>query len=257
MKTNVPLQTIEANIKKACNLPVNWFRDSMCFFKGEVAIIGGAPSIKDKLDEIKALPKDTMILSVNGTHDWLVDNGVNPDFYVQLDARADNDFVNKPLDNCVYFLASQCNEKIFKKLLDKNIVLWHCEYGGMDKHFINEQCIKRNILVNLMVSGKGSVTLTAMCLAHTLGFRKFKLYGMDSSFDKQQHAYKQPQNEKDKVIEFEIGKKKFKTTPNLAGQLVTYLEMQPLFEDSTIEVCCNGLIKEVNSKNINQLKEIL
>lgn len=177
---NVSKETLERNVRASIKLDLPWLSSEHCNFSGACAIIAGAPSVKNCLDEIKAL--DILKFSVNGTHDFLVENGIAPDFFVMLDARPCNNFATLPQDGCVYFIASQCHPKVFTRFKDYKTILWHTEHEWLPKKAIE----KKGRDHFGYVSAKGSVGLTAIGLAYTLGFREFHLYGFDSSFDESQ-----------------------------------------------------------------------
>lgn len=240
---NIPDEAIVRNILANSKRKFEWLdRDKHNIFNGEVAIVCGAPSMKDKIEEIRVLKqRGVMIWSVNGTHDFLVDHGILPDFFAMVDARHINDFCDKPQDDCVYLLASQCHPKIFKKLADYHRILWHCEHRVMPHDELSEIAKKRGFFDYTTIGARKTVGLCSLFLAYTLGFREMYLYGMDSSFTDYQHSYKQPQNENDRIIDVQG----FKTTPALAGQVAIYPEVRSKLEAEGVKLHMRseGLIK--------------
>ena len=197
--------------------------------------------MKRKVDEIRDL--DIMMFSCNGTHDFLTDNQITPDFFVMLDARPCNDFAKIPQKDCVYFLASQCHPNVFDRFKSYNVMLWHTEHEWLPKKAIERQ--GRDHFG--YVSAKGSVGLTSIGLAYTLGFREFHLYGFDSSFEESQHSYKQEQNENDEIVTHEINGKLFRSTPALMGQIWNFINTEKLLKElgCTIVMKSEGLVKEI------------
>lgn len=250
-KLNTSLKQVDRNIKQNCKRNLPWLDSSHEIFKGEIAIVAGAPSIKDKINEIKHLPKETLIMSVNGSHDFLVDNGIKPDFFAMVDARPVNKFARHNIQETIYLLASQCHRSVFERFKDNRVILWHAEYEEMDKEYIEKQALKKNLFDCSYISGKGTIGLTAICLAYTLGFRAFKLYGLDSSFTGYQHAYTQKQNEQDSIIEVNG----YKTTKPLLNQVLTYIELKKLLSDCRIDMRSSGLINE-SKIDLTTIKEI-
>lgn len=238
---NITRRVYENNIRSACKRDLPWLSPEHCHFSGACAIIAGAPSIKDKIEEIRGL--DIMTFSCNGTHDYLVEQGIAPDFFVMLDGRPCNDFAKAPQDDCVYFLASQCHPKVFDRFNEHKVVVWHTEHEWLPKKVI-ERCNRDHFGY---VSAKGSVGLTAIGLAYTLGFTEFHLYGFDSSFDESQHPYQQPQNSHDEIIEHEVNGKIFKSTPTLSAQVWNFINTEKLLTElgCSIVMRSEGLIKEV------------
>lgn len=243
---NVPSDAIARNILDNSKRGYTWL-DSVEHktFNGRVAIVCGAPSMKNKLDEIRALQDDgVLIWSVNGSHDFLVDNGVKPDFFAMVDARHINDFCDKPQNDCVYLIASQCNPKVFRKLSKYRRMLWHCAHSDFPTEKVDAIAKKRGNLQWTLIGARKTIGLCSAFLAYTLGFRDLYLYGMDSSFTDYQHSYTQKQNEQDTVIDIEG----YKTTPTLAQQADIYPQVKKQLQDAgvTIHMRSEGLIKAVH-----------
>lgn len=244
---NTPSAAIVRNILENSKRNYEWLdKDKHNLFTGDVAIICGAPSMRKKLDEIRKL-KDSgvMIWSVNGTHDFLVDNGIIPDFFAMVDARHINDFCNKPQKDCVYLIASQCHPKIFRKLSGCNRMLWHCEHTDFPHDKIAKMGAKRGLCYTT-IGARKTIGLISTFLAYTLGFGEMYLYGMDSSFVDYQHSYKQPQNENDRIIDIEG----FKTTPALAQQAEIYPEVYSKLnqEGVILHMRSEGLLKYIHER---------
>jgi hypothetical protein len=119
------------------------------------------------------------IISVSGSHDFLLGKGIVPTFHVECDPRAHKtDNIKAGHPDVSYLLASNCHPSLFERLTGMNIRLWHVA--------ISEHCMK---LVDEMgerndwiVSGGGSVGLRSLPLLHVMGYRNFSIYGMDCSF---------------------------------------------------------------------------
>jgi hypothetical protein len=241
MKLNASKELVTNNILSASRKDIAWLCDDCCTLGGKVAIIGGSPSIKHKLDKLRAF--DGMILAANGTHDYLVDNGIKPDLFFQLDARKCNQFVQKRLDDCIYILASQCHGSVIDRI--KPDMLVHVEMEGFPYKRVNQIAKNKGCSQFTYVSGKGTVGITSIALAYTLGFREFHLYGMDSSFEETHHAYEQKQNDSDKIIDYAINGRLYKTTPELCNQMWSFQQLVPLLGDCKIMMESEGLMKEV------------
>lgn len=252
---NIPPEAIVRNILDNSKRKYTWLdRDKHNIFSGRVAIICGAPSMKDKLEGIRALKdKGVMIWSVNGTHDFLLDNGIKPDFFAMVDARPVNDFCNNAQKDCIYLIASQCHPKVFRKLARHKKMLWHCAFADMPVKELDEIARKRKELQWTTIGARKTIGLCSMFLAYTMGFNELYLYGMDSSFKDYQHSYKQAQNESDRRIEIDG----FTTTPALANQADIYPQVRKQLEDAgvTIHMRSEGLIKTIHERGTHELKE--
>ncbi len=99
-----------------------------------------------------------------------------------------------------------------------------------------------------LVGGGSTVGLKTICIAHTMGFRTFHLYGFDSSYaDDAHHAYPQPMNDGERVIEVWAGDRKFKCAPWMVSQTNEFQELAAYLanEGCTITVNGDGLLPHV------------
>lgn len=100
--------------------------------------------------------------------------------------------------------------------------------------------------INLISSGS-TAALAAIAIVYCLGHRKLYVYGMDSSFEDEHHAYPQSLNDADRVIEAVVGGRKFKTTPWMVAQVEHFqkLAAELAQADCEIHVRCDGLLGHV------------
>lgn len=150
----------------------------------EWAIIGGGPSINDCLPKIRRLKRGgAKIVSVNKSHDWLLDNDITPWAHILLDPKEwVADYVKRPRMDVRYFVASQCHDKTFDALDGFPVFLWH---AGQDfPEGAEPACVLREKWPTtpwFIVPGPTTVGLRAIFLGSQLGATKFHLFGLDSS----------------------------------------------------------------------------
>lgn len=203
---NVTYDQIRANIEASVQRDLPWFT-GFGPHKRPAVIVGGGPSMKDRIGDIKAQKRrGAQVISVNNAWRFLVENGVRPDIHVMLDARPENAaFVQDAPSSTRYFIASQCHPEVFDALAGKSVVLWHNGFGEND--------ILKEVLAPwwdegpeqrpcVLVPGGGTVGLRAMWLAALSGFKTLHLYGFDSSYADtgEHHAYAQPLNDADATL---------------------------------------------------------
>lgn len=140
-----------------------------------IAIIGSGPSIAGQLDLIKKIKAaGTPIVAIKDSHDWLIENGVIPDYALAIDPQAHrwNCFKLKHPD-VKYMIASQCHPNMFDHLAGMNITIWHPYITKGQKRPLNK-----------MVIGGGTTSgLRAISLFYVLGWRHMALFGFDSCMD--------------------------------------------------------------------------
>lgn len=232
---NMGLDRIEANIRSAIQRECAWFEPREA--NGETAlIIGGAPSLEFDLPYIGYLANSCQIFAVNNVPSWLERRGLIPDFHVMLDAHPDClEFVspNIPMKR---LYASQCDPAVLNAA-GTSLICWHG--GGEAMSRISGHTFRH------VVGGGTTGASRAMVLAYGLGFRKFHLFGLDSSFEDRVHAYDQGQYEK--TVNVTCGDDTFKTSPQLLGQAEDFRVMFPdlVAAGCEINVHGNGLLKSL------------
>jgi hypothetical protein len=150
--------------------------------------VGAGPSVTKDLNDIAILRKsDTgMVMSVNGAHNWLIENGIIPSIHVLFEHDLETiatSLGGPPHKDVVYYVCSQCSPNIFKELEGYNKVLWHafCPPQGY------QQAIAKYFPGEFMVSGGFATFFRSLTIATILGFRDFDLFGLDSSFEDSSH----------------------------------------------------------------------
>ena len=91
---------------------------------GHIVLVASGWSMPDYIDEIKAHRKaGRPIVAVKAAHDFLVENGVNPDMWVNLDPRDRTNGIQRLNDHTVYMPASRCPPSTFDYLKGRKVLL--------------------------------------------------------------------------------------------------------------------------------------
>jgi uncharacterized Rossmann fold enzyme len=243
---NTAKEKLAANVRSAITRNVPWL-DLYPEHEGHVCIVGGGPSLPDTLDELKWRASiGQTVWALNGAARFLYRNGVCPDFVVVSDARAENvDFLAELNEGVTAYLASQCHPSLFDAArgYEHHVILWHTNSPGMDEILADEKTRPVHL-----IGGGSTVGLNAMVLAFARGFRNIHLYGFDSSYrDDQHHAYQQPGNDADRIVDALYGEKKFRTTGWMVQQVNEFQELVPglVADGCIITVAGNGLLQTV------------
>jgi hypothetical protein len=163
----------------------------------EVMILGGGPSLADYENEIRAnLKAGIKLVTLNGAYNWALERGLTPCTQIMVDARAFNArFVQPVRDDCLYLMASQVHPDVLKDLSKDQTYLWHA-----DTHLVRD-ILDKNYQTWWTIPGGCTVLFRAIPLLRLLGFKRFHLYGCDSSLRADaHHAYAQPENDDSPVI---------------------------------------------------------
>lgn len=236
------------NIEYSTKLDRQWLENHAPEHKGHAVIVGGGPSLWGDLEEIKwRATQGQTIFALNNSWKWLLDNKINPDIHVMLDARPENaKFV--PNVKMSKYYASQCDKEVWDAAPDA--ILWN--------HLNALHIVENDPRAQTYLAGGSTVGLNAMVLAYILGYREIHLYGFDSSYDDERHhAYNQTLNDKERVITVIATGKEFSTAAWMAQQVNEFCILTPqlLSLGCTITVHGRGLLPHV-AKNIGDFIEV-
>jgi len=149
--------------------------------EGRCIIVGGGPSAVEHIDEIRALAADPQnaVFALNYTHNWLIEQGIIPKGCLMFEIDVDpTKVLEKPHPQVNYFVCSLCHPTTFEGLEGYHVTVWHCSGEGQKTEVVVEEFGPDALLI-----GGGSTTfLRTVALAMALGFRKFDVFGCDSSF---------------------------------------------------------------------------
>lgn len=218
-----------ANVRSAVQRDLPWFTGFGDEGKS-VAIVCGAPSMKDSLPQIRAQQRrGTRIVSVNAVWRYLVASGITPDVNVMLDARPQMAEMTQGAPEAMrWLLAGQCHPSVFDALAEREVVLWHNGYG--------DNAPLRDILAPwwdgeqarpcILIPGGCTVGLRALWLATFSGFRTIHMYGIDGSYASggAHHAYPQALNDQESTIEVQRGDKTYTCSLWMIRQAAEFVE---------------------------------
>lgn len=158
-----------------------------------VCIVGFGPSLKDTWRDILLEKKayNATVVSVSGSHDFLIERGIIPDYHVEVDPREHKAFFTRnPHPDVKYWIASCCHPKLIDNLVAKKaqVALWHIYNSEIDFGLVDANGPDPD---GWLIAGGSGVGARAINVMFTRGYRSFSLYGMDCSFapsDGDQHA---------------------------------------------------------------------
>jgi hypothetical protein len=216
----VPKETIQNNVKKNTRLIKKWVKRAQAHDEMAVLISGGDSTDWDKVKSIIAKdPENTKVVCVKHSYPKLLENGIQPWGCIVLDPRSINgvsthgvkrkELFKNVDDKTIFFPASMTDPSIvrFLKKRTKNIIGWHAFTQTLQDD-IKDQVVGQHIKVSeslgieegaMLITGGTCAAMRAISIMHTIGFRKFELFGYDCSVD-------QPENEEELTPE---GKRKY------------------------------------------------
>lgn len=163
-------------------------------------LVCGGPSLRSsERDIVNASWRGGKVVAVNGAYAWCVERNIRPGAMVMLDAREFNArFVETPVLDCKYLLASQCHPRAFDLCGDRDTYIWHaCTGGEGELDLLNRYYFERTYPVTLGTT----VAIRAISLLRMLGFQWIEVFGLDSCWlDDGHHAYEQVENDRDERL---------------------------------------------------------
>lgn len=241
------------------------FTPAVAFNDGSCVIVGSGPSVTSFLPEIAGERRNgRFIVAINGAHDWLVENGVEPDWFVTCDPRPMPQNLRRVNERTTYLIASRCNPQTFDALKGRNVILWHSassnaihtplpgteriEWADLD---LTDEC--ETWRGRFGVGGGSTSGLRALYLGFLSGFRKFILYGFDSCLapDGDTKRFTGERVGGAKRVDIIVGGRTFWCNGALAQQANEFQEVYQL-PNITIDAKGDGLIAAIIAERRNR-----
>ena len=248
---NEDKEKIRDNIKKNIKRGLPQVQPYETQWDKVVGLALGGPTLKKTFPDLLEKRQNGMpVITVNGTHKYCMTGGLIPSAMIMLDSREfNNRFVYPLVEECKYFISSQCHPSVFENLKDNKVWIWHC--AGDDNIDLLEEEYGKDYFP---VMGGATIALRAVHLLRMLGFPKFEMYGFDSCIMEDHHAYDQPENDGEEVIDVMVSGREFLCTAAHYHQAKEFVDMiSKTGEHYDLAVHGDGLISHI-IKNPDSLK---
>jgi hypothetical protein len=234
---NAHYSTMQDNIAAACKRDIPWLQ-RLPAHEIAAVLVGGGPSVGAHLQDIQEWQAaGQLIVTFNGSHDYLRRKGIISDYQVIMDARPDNlRFVKGATPRKSLLLSSQCHPSLFDAVNGAAVTLFH-NYTSLAVGIV----APREGYHIHFVGGGNTVGLATMAAMYSLGCRIFHLYGYDSSYTEgSHHAYDQALNDKDRVVEAVTCGQTFKTTGWMVDQVNQFQELATQLANAGCVITVHG-----------------
>lgn len=234
---NISYDALERNLKAAMAREDAHWLESVDPHDGVAMIAGGGPSLAVDLDYVKFRQASGEVLfAVNNVPAYLDNHGIVADCHVLLDSLPSMiDFVS-PKIPMVRFYSSQCDPSVHNAA--PGCILWTPYIIGLAENFPE--------LKPPFVGGGTTIGTRAVGLAYQLGYRRFRLFGLDCSMDGNElHAYDQGHDHD--ILEVSCGGKNFRAPIQMIAQAEEFISIIPklLSEGCELTVYGNGLLRAI------------
>jgi 6-hydroxymethylpterin diphosphokinase MptE-like len=234
IRVNVSDDDFYRNIEHACLLDLPWLQVGS---QNELlaVLVGGGPSLAENLALLRRLYESgARFWAMNGSAIWLEKHGLHAHNHVLLDARPGNvRFLDYDRSGVHFFIASQCDASIFEALKDVEVTLWHSNSEG-----VAELTGERE---TALIGGGTTVGLQTASIAFASGHRSFAFFGYDSSYRGDDgHAYAQPENDEDALVEIFAGARKFRCAKWMAHQAEEFQDVARQLMQAGCQVSVHG-----------------
>lgn len=139
-------------------------------------VIAAGPSVESNIHNIKRLKGKVVIFAVDRILDYLLDNGVEPDFIVSIDPKKDLKYFSRRTDVKTPLICyMESNYDILKAHSGKKIIC--------SRNKFTDEFYKLNNKPVPYVIPSGSVAIVAFSVCIELGFKRIVLVGQDLAYD--------------------------------------------------------------------------
>lgn len=226
------------NVRANCLLDLPNLSVSRDHDKIMVMVCGG-PTARLYLEDIRKKAQDDqyVIFTSNKTHDWLIDNGIIPDYDFVIDPKPSKiKDVQNPRQDVHYLIGMGCDHKVFLALEGYKVTRVFTVSGignPTDVDVIRALFPYQDIC---FVGGGTMAGLRAMSLADVMGFLTVEYYGFDSCyFDRDENGkpiyYSYDKKRTENIMEAQTADgRTFLTSPVFASQARQFLKWKHRYE---------------------------
>ena len=242
----VPDEEIRNNISYSVTKLDNWI--PLCERHDEIAVFcSGGPKLKDDLDDVREWEeRGAKIFCVKHSHDYLIEQGIIPWGCMLLDPRNHvQDFIDNPHPDVLYFVATMCHPSTLDRLLEKGAQIWgyHALVGAGEDKMIPK--LRPDGTPHFMIGGGSTSAVRGISVLHTIGFRKYYLYGYDSCYWDQVDMDAKTKTGAQKYFNVEVMGRKFTTDAELLAQAQDFEKLLKVPQEIEMNVMGDGIIKHI------------
>ena len=177
-------------------------------------------------------------MTVSGAHDFMLHRGMKPDYHVDCDPREHKaTFTARPAAGVKYLMASCMHPQAWRNLAGMDVTIWHEHEGDETAAWQAANDPKAEL-----IGGGTTVGMRALEIGARLGYRRYKIHGMDCSYvTDATHAGEHPTKNQMRG-RVRCGTRGFETTPQLYSAAEEMLKFISTY-DVEVEFFGDGLLQ--------------
>ena len=212
-------------------------------YSGTCSIVGSGPTIKETHKELVG-----DVIAINSAISYLLDMGIVPKFGVLWDGTEIVEKFARPHPDITYLVASRCHPKVFERLKDCKVAVWHAagDHDILDVIQTPEVFAKMGMPQPLICGGSAGVTRT-IYVASVLGYTDVHLFGADSCYSDAGETHIRGSVVPEKDIMVSLGDNTpgapaiwFRTTPEWCAQVNEYRSIYALTVSGRLSAITQG-----------------
>lgn len=200
--------------------------------EGACSIVGSGPSIQQTHKELKG-----DVLAINGAIGFLLERGIVPKWAMIWDAADICEKFAVPHPDITYLIASRCHPKVFERLKDCNVIVWHAAGDNNIHELMNRpEVIAKQPCHEPLINGGTAGVTRGIYVVTALGYKEVHIFGGDSCYSSDGHTHVTGSLVPEKDVMISIGNDPpmfFRTTPEWCAQVEEYRVIYAILS------CCN------------------
>ncbi len=234
------------NIRAALRRDLPELQPALCSHDGTFVIVGSGPSLPLFADAIRdEQANGRPVCAVKGAHDFLCENEILPELFCSVEPRDRRENLKHANPYTTYLLASRVHPVVFDHLKDRKVVRWH---SWSDQ----PECDVWRGVGKFGIGGGTTSGLRAINVGYVLGFRKFRLYGLDSCLADDKSTKRFTGEKAGAIIDVIVGGRTFWCNHAMAQQAQDFQQLYKVMPDMTVESFGDGLITAILAERRKQ-----
>ena len=220
--------------------PIN---DYLGKFSGVCSVVGAGPSIGETYKDLKG-----DVFAINSAIKFLLGKDIIPKWAMIWDCDQICENFAVPHPDITYLIASRAHPKVFERLKDCKVIVWHAAGDlNISKLMNDPYVIAKQPCEEPLINGGTAGVTRGLYVASSLGYTEVNIYGGDSCYSNDGKTHIAGSLVPEKDITITIGNDPpfyFRTTPEWCCQVEEYKAIY------AIQTCVSGIEIHVHGESM-------